>query len=289
MEDAKKPNAKLLWIITSVICIIAIVIGLVAIVRSDINKINDTPLSDELESAVDDVLLNSISDEEVAKYCYTVGEGHVVLGWNEYGGEATVYTWAGAQTYAFVNGKLTDFEGTGWAEPVVLTFTKNDDGTYTDGKITYPQDGTAYEESVRELFPKKLQEEALSDKSEEIMEQQDTQATDWLKANEYKKSKVVRSTDLKLTLLPDDDTLEEQNIIPYKDGRYPHYSGKRMMHINGKDVVFGSYYYKDTKTYIFFKYTYGAKTCKAAVYKMQSDGLAHGKGYKTVKVTEFFK
>lgn len=286
MERSKKPSAKLIWIVTAVVIVIAIAVGVFFLIRGQANSLKTEPVSEELELAIDDTLLNSISDDKTAKYCYTVGEGHKVLGWKESGDTVTVYCWAGAQSYSFVNGKLTDYGGTGWAAPVALTYTKNGDGSYSNGAISYPQDGD-YEASLESLFPKQLWDSVKGEQPADIEEQEDAQATEWLANNNYKSS-VVRSVDLKLTLLPDDSYFEEQQIKPYRDGNYPNYIGKRMIHVDGKDVVYGSYYYKDKGQYIFFKYQYGAKTCKALTYQMK-DGEGSFLGEKEVKVSEFFK
>ncbi len=70
-----------------------------------------------------------------------------------------VYAWVVCSEYYLTEGKIE--EGTGTSLPVVLTAVKSNSG-YQINELKKPNDGIHYAESIKNIFPKHIQEKILN-------------------------------------------------------------------------------------------------------------------------------
>lgn len=113
----------------------------------------------------------------------TLTEGHVILDSEESGGGVKVYTIASVGNFGFENGVFTKISGSG-AIPTVMTYSRNENSEYTLLQYKEPMDGTYYIESIKKMFPKKLQDRVLSSQGDyaDLVRQQEAQAAEYLKS-----------------------------------------------------------------------------------------------------------
>ncbi len=86
-----------------------------------------------------------------------VAEGHVILGTEQKGSRIYAYTLAKYNEYGFEDGVFTVVSGSGNI-PVLMIF----DLSYNLIEYRQAKDGSYYEESIREMFPKEYAEKALT-------------------------------------------------------------------------------------------------------------------------------
>lgn len=113
----------------------------------------------------------------------TATEGHIILESEEVGGAVKVYTIASFGSFGFENGVFTKVSGSG-AIPTVMTFSKNQNGEYSLLEYKEPMDGAGYTSSIKEMFPRRLRERALSSQEDyaDLLRQQEAQAAEYLKS-----------------------------------------------------------------------------------------------------------
>ncbi|MDD6394885.1 MAG: M56 family metallopeptidase [Firmicutes bacterium] len=124
---------------------------------------------DKIDRAVAQAMLEyaeysvSYSDiyDNYSPYSYSecMGEGHIILGYEETESELTVYVLGGLCIYQFTSGNLV---GSGCAaNPKVLRFDVDSGGNYIYKSYEEPDDGELWFESLKDIFPKDLAEKVL--------------------------------------------------------------------------------------------------------------------------------
>jgi hypothetical protein len=110
-------------------------------------------------------------------------EGHIILDSENLNGQIKVYTISSFGAFGFENGIFTKVSGSG-AIPTVITFTKQENGTYLLAEYQEPMDGAMLIESTKKLFPAKLHERVLSAGKdyEALRDRQETQAKAYLQS-----------------------------------------------------------------------------------------------------------
>ncbi len=91
----------------------------------------------------------------------TATEGHIILDSEESNGTVKVYTIASFGAFGFENGIFTKVSGSG-AIPTVMTFSRDNNGGYSLLEYKEPLDGAGYTDSIKKMFPQKLQNRVLS-------------------------------------------------------------------------------------------------------------------------------
>ena|GEM_PF-519568 len=118
-----------------------------------------------------------------------IAEGHIILDKEEKDSILKVYTMASVGCFGFEDDMFTKISGSG-AIPTVITFLKNENGEYFLLEYKEPLDGKGYTESIKEMFPKELQDEVVSahEKYPELVKQQEEQAANYIKSIGRKES-----------------------------------------------------------------------------------------------------
>lgn len=143
-----------------------------------------SPYSNQKPGDIDSAVSQAIKSRSHAYMAgETAAEGHIILDSEESGGTVRVYTIASVGIFGFENGIFTKISGSG-AIPTVMTFSRDDNGGYSLLKYQEPEDGAGYTESIKKMFPVKLQDRALSSHGEyeELAGQQEVQAAEYLRA-----------------------------------------------------------------------------------------------------------
>lgn len=124
---------------------------------------------------------------KAGKKCHHGGEclteGHVILDIEEEDEKVKVYTIASYGCFGFENGIFTEVSGSG-AIPTVITLSKNENSEYELIEYEIPMDGTEYVNSIKKMFPLKLQYKALNadERYHELKKQEEAQAEEYLKS-----------------------------------------------------------------------------------------------------------
>ena len=123
----------------------------------------DTVKTEEPGTSWEPYVAEAVLTENRGKYTDEefCGEGHLILGQEEDGTRTVIYALTMYGEYQFQNGNFVKEAGTG-VIPVVLTYRKNDDGTYMLESYEAPEDGSGYLDSAHRLFPEKLWESCIS-------------------------------------------------------------------------------------------------------------------------------
>lgn len=157
-------------------------------------------VTEALDKAISAAIINEHKDTSYPGEC--PAEGHIILGADENGEDVTAYLLYHFSYYGFENKNFVAISGA--ASSAVMSFKYNKDSDeYTFVKAEYPSDGTQYEPSVRNLFPKKYQKRVFnkSDKDrEKIQEQCRTYAKAYLEKI-GRKAEIGEYGDFKYTLL----------------------------------------------------------------------------------------
>lgn len=135
----------------------------------------------DIDSAVSQAVLSR-------RHAYMAGEtateGHIILDSEKDNERIKVYTIASFGAFGFENGIFTKVSGSG-AIPTVMTFSRySSNGGYSLLEYQEPEDGAGYAESIKKMFPARLQDRVLSSHGdyEELARQQETQAAEYLKS-----------------------------------------------------------------------------------------------------------
>lgn len=140
----------------------------------------ETPKPKALEEAVSAAIKSQsrrYASGEVAT------EGHIILASEEKNKRVIVHTIASYGAFGFENDVFTKVSGSG-AIPTVLTFSQNDKGEYSLVEYKEPEDGARNSESIKKMFPGKLQSKALAahDDYPVLAKQQEAQAAEYLRS-----------------------------------------------------------------------------------------------------------
>jgi len=112
----------------------------------------------------------------------TATEGHIILDSEGNDGTVKVYAIASLGVFGFENGIFTIVSGSG-AIPTVMIFSRNENGKYSLLEYKEPMDGALYMDSIKQMFPQKLQDRVLSSQGDYdyLVKQQEKQAVEYLK------------------------------------------------------------------------------------------------------------
>lgn len=182
MSISKKKKSVILLV---VLVVVIVCFGAVIAIRSmnkepktEIVRNESGNLSIEEEYArqhvvkIDDAIKFAILDTNKGQYSEgeCVGEGHILLDtadvtdkYNAKEGTNFIeaYVLATYGEYGFQNGIFTKISGSG-VIPTRLTFSRNEKGEYSLTEYKQAQDGSLYTKSIKEMFPEKLWNRALS-------------------------------------------------------------------------------------------------------------------------------
>lgn len=144
-----------------------------------------------LYRSIDDAVHAALLEEREG-YAETefFAEGHILLGVKSIadgnGGpdaEAEVYAITSVGGYSFMNDMFIKDAGSGAIPAVIVLKTEDGGETYTPYEIQWPKDGSYYEESIKEMFPKEYHDKVLAaqDYYSELTAQEHEQAREYLK------------------------------------------------------------------------------------------------------------
>lgn len=162
-----------------------IVIVIFAGCSKTINTSNSTSVNRQIDAALDAAVGKAVKN--YGENAYAKGElateGHEILEVEEKDSTVKAYTISRFGYFGFQNGVFTTISGNG-AIPTVITFSKNNSG-YSLMEYKEPQDGSAYGESIKKMFPKSLWDKVLSHDDSvdsKLTAQQVAQAAQYLKS-----------------------------------------------------------------------------------------------------------
>lgn len=186
------------------------------------------------------------------------GEGHIILGTEEKGEEVKIYTLTMVGQYGFVNNNFEKISGSGII-PAVIT-TKNN-----SVEIQYPEDGSGYAPSIKELFPLKYHSRIFNqtESDKKSMSEQERAYAEKYLTEIGRKAKIGDYRDFEHLLLTDLGVLASvSNKLEdfYKDNyMYPYFVGTRECVEDGVRMVYEMSYDKAKEEIVFKKYPYDTK------------------------------
>jgi hypothetical protein len=212
-----------------------------------------------LDEAVRSAFLKGNQGSYLGGEC--IGEGHIILGYDEKSDITTVYALTMYGEYGFEDGNFVKVSGSGII-PAVFSFTNTKDGLVFS-KIQYPEDGERYGESIKKLFPLTYRNRALSPSDsdrQDLTSQERAYAASYLK--QIGRDAVIGDYgDFKHTLLTDVGvSVEVSNMTCGKQyANYPMWIGNREALENGTRYVYEMSYNKESHEIDFKKYEYNTK------------------------------
>lgn len=146
---------------------------------------NAVVVTEQMERAVSAAILDHNKVIYPSLECY--GEGHQILHASEkedlFGQKIlNIYAFCSYSTYEFLNGNLVMSSGNSMI-PTVMSFMTARDGSYKLADYKEARDGTQMEPSIRQMFPKAIQDTVLQAPDEtrkELNRQQNAYAADYL-------------------------------------------------------------------------------------------------------------
>lgn len=188
---------------------------------ADYNFMISDCMANDLEKAVSAAILKENGDHYPKDEC--MGEGHIVLGTEEEGDHVTVYMLAMFGRYQFQDGNLVKNSGSG-AIPTVITFRREENGTYALEEYKTALDGSLYAPSIKEMFPEKLWEICIlpsDDDVKELTKQEREYAAAYLKKlgreaeiGDYSDFEHTLPTEAGVSVEVSNRLLEKEGIIP---------------------------------------------------------------------------
>lgn len=199
--------------------------------------------------------LSSTKDSYMDGECF--GEGHIILGTEKEDTATKIYALTMVGYYGFQNDNFIKLAGTG-VIPAVITLQNNNTVT-----LEYPKDGSLYESSIKEMFPKKYHQRILHEKEQDkttLEEQERSYAQEYL-------NKIGRTAsigdygDFEHILLTDLGVPVEvsNNLFQHFSSCYPAFIGTQEYIENGLRVVYEMDYNDTQKVITFTKYLYDTK------------------------------
>lgn len=203
-----------------------IIIGFFIIIISSLwiktqNKscINEQLIDEEslIKEAIINEHKNTYSHGEEA-FC----EGHKILQIMEDETQLKIYAIVSIGDYGFENGIFTKISGTG-AIPTVIVFDKDKEGQYKISNYQVPGDGTEYERSLKNMFPRQLYKKVLHAEEyyEELVKQEEACAKAYLEG--IGRDAKVQGEHVEKIL--DTMNTEASNILLDRYGEYPYWIG----------------------------------------------------------------
>jgi len=196
---------------------------------------------------------------------YAVGEckaeGHIILGSEKKDDGTYVYALTMYGEYGFQDDNFVKVSGSG-VIPAVITFSENEQGEEIN-TIKYPLDGSAWIDSVKELFPAKYHSRVLSvteADNEELKNQEITYAQKYLTKID-RDATIGQFGDFEHPLLTSMGvSVQVSNKLVAKGyANYPHWIGTQERIEDGVRYVYEMNYTKDSNPIILEKYNYETK------------------------------
>lgn len=119
-------------------------------------SISHCNIDKELDSAVSKAIMDTSSDGYNGEF---KTESHMIYDFEEKGEKTTVYLWADVSSFGFLDGFFTEVGG--GSNPLVLTFKKGETG-FELVEHQEPEDGSHYGSSIKKMFPRRLEKNALN-------------------------------------------------------------------------------------------------------------------------------
>lgn len=181
-----------------------------------------------------------------------VGEGHIILGWEQSDNDIEVYALCSAYGYGFRDGYFVDNAGYSQV-PTRFTFTIDDNGDYVLNSVKTAEDGDGFEDSVYEIFPKSIADKLFKPSHEDYYEELNAQCNRCAEA--YLKKigrdpKVSSYHDCDFKILTDYGvSAEVSNALLELHPEYNIYVGRFETIENGTRYLYSQIWSPDPKTY----------------------------------------
>lgn len=210
------------------------------------------------EQAVETALNLEKVDESYSKGEH-FSSSYIILGTDKEENAEKIYTLTMVGHYSFQNGNFVKISGSG-VIPVVVTL--NNDNTV---EFEYPKDGNRYEESVKNMFPKKYQKRVLRENTSDLnilKNQEEADAKEYLKQIE-RDAKVGSYADFEYKTLSDlnvsNEVINKLEDFYKSHNEYTHFIGTQEYLENNKRVVAQMSYDENKNEITFTKYMYDTK------------------------------
>lgn len=222
------------------------------------NNVSDSNSFEPLDN--DQAIISALKSQSGAYLdgeCF--GEGHIILGTEQYNDKVKIYALTMVGNYGFQNENLVKVSGSGIV-PTVITLYENN-----DVEIETPKDGNHYEDSIKEMFPKKYHKRIFREKNsdiENLKKQERAYAEEYLKQinrdaqiGNYGDFEHILLTDVGVSIDVSNGLLED--FYPFHSN-YPYFIGTQEYIENGVRVVYDLGYNDEQNEIIFTKYNYNS-------------------------------
>lgn len=211
---------------------------------------------DSLDDMVSDMLLSNNKGKYADGEC--IAEGHIILGSEVKDNETFVYALTMYGEYGFQDDNFVKVSGSGTI-PAVIVFSTNENLN----RIEWPEDGSKYVESIKELFPKEYHDRVLSIKdkdTEELEKQERVYVQDYL-TKIGREATIGDYGDFEHPLLTNMGvSVQVSNMLVAKNyANYPHWIGNQEKIENGIRYVYEMSYDKENNQIVLQKYRYDNK------------------------------
>ena len=232
---------------------------------------------EELDHKVAEIILNQNRSWYTGEECQA--EGHIILEHEEQDGVTTVYALMMYGEYQFQNvDYLIKAAGTG-VIPVVLSFGEHEDGREFT-QMTWPEDGSGYNESLKEMFPEHLWDRVL------IIQEEDRELLTTMErayAEEHlnmtgRDAVIGDYADVERTYLTDYGVSVEvsNKLLGYEPdlGPYPSWHGTLEKVEDGERYLYSVFYEEETGQITYEKRFFGThETVEKFVYDAETGEL----------------
>lgn len=226
---------------------------LIIILLCGCTKTSSVNITTEIDNAVSNAILEDNKGSYHEGECQA--EGHIIFKAEKTDNEIILYSYIGYSEYGFENGNFVDVSGT--MCPAVITLDKN----YNLIEIKYPEDGSYYTKSIKNMFPRSCVNDVLNLSNENensINEQQKKYAKSYLKSID-RDAPIGTMSDFVCPLLTDMGVSVEvsnnlENILKYEP--YPYWIGNKELIEKGIRFVYQMDYNKNENKIIYTKYQY---------------------------------
>lgn len=187
----------------------------------------------EEEPPLGEAIISQNKDNYLDSECYA--EGHIILDSEEKDGNKIFYLLSSYGGYGFINGNFEKISGSG-VIPVRITF--DEQNNLVEYKI--PMDGSYYEKSIHEIFPKRLIDAVLKDHYDDgsysvLAEQEAEYAKTYISSISHKKCEIVTKSD---KIIPEDINDDVSNELLRLFDEYPYWIGNIERVENGVRYVY---------------------------------------------------
>lgn len=226
---------------------------LIIILLCGCTKTSSVNITTEIDNAVSNAILEDNKGSYYEGECQA--EGHIIFKAEKTDNEIILYSYIGYSEYGFENGNFVDVSGTMCPAVIML------DNNYNLIEIKYPEDGSYYTKSIKNMFPRSCVNDVLNLSNENensINEQQKKYAKSYLKSID-RDAPIGTMSDFVYPLLTDMGVSVEvsnnlENILKYEP--YPYWIGNKELIEKGIRFVYQMDYNKNENKIIYTKYQY---------------------------------